>query len=980
MGVLRIGDAFDKGVSNSIELRQAILAESDSFNQINLNPQDRITYVTSRMPWVRLSSSVSVSKKSAKAQIFGKTGTELAKSNVLEGYSSDYDPTDLVQGYQNTSQFGIRPKPGITQVSVKAHQRFGTLRTATVQFKCWSVEQLEIMDVLYMRPGYTVLLEFGTATYVDSDGKIKTDMVPLDLYQNSKKWTKASLLDAIETKKKDYNYQYDAIFGFVKNFSWSLAADGGYECTTSIITFGEIIESLKTSFTFPSTANREQAKEDAQNSRNLNTSSSGSLLDDYYSEKTILHYALSTLKSRAVSNAIAITNAVDRGNAQVLYSKEEYLSLPIDRKKELAFAAGKTIEGLANTLAEEGQIIATGINLSVSDLDAILEDEITALSSPTTNRPQREFKLDILQSLTDQVPDYAKYVLVSSNITDPSSVKAPTDRDPVYVKVDTLLALLNNLSLSGGGDNIAKFDLDEAGVRRYRSFDLHFSVDPRVCFIPRSSMQLLVGRVEDFKSRDIDLDTPLIRSIWLNIDHVLQVYDNNFSNSTINEVSIYEFVMSILKDVQSALGQMNAFDIDYDEAKTLYKIVDRNYIHIDTTRPQINLLGNRSIIRNVTLESKLSPRITTMVAMSAQAGGYSLGMESTACAELNKGLKDSIIPVKTDFTSQVKTVEDEEEVELAGGIPYKVLRFYDEVYNLTRIATEEDPETIRQTYMEFINRLAAKSGRQASFVIPFELGFTLDGTSGMVIGSSFDINPSILPAPYKIDKDTAAVSFLLTGIEHTINTTSWTTSLRSQMFLSKGQTGTYLTVGVTDVLDTARKQVKQISSNSRDLTSTTNIEHLHPVFREKVQALLGLLEADGLNTGNKWEPRIGAGYRSVSDQVQKYREGKSQVTLGDHNVVVGTQASPQRASLAADIIDRRYAWNPVEGTYDVPAEFFKALGKYAKQLELGWGGDYSQKNPVWKEYGIGWDPAHVYYIGKDKNALIAEARRIHGLD
>jgi hypothetical protein len=200
------------------------------------------------------------------------------------------------------------------------------------------------------------------------------------------------------------------------------------------------------------------------------------------------------------------------------------------------------------------------------------------------------------------------------------------------------------------------------------------------------------------------------------------------------------------------------------------------------------------------------------------------------------------------------------------------------------------------------------------------------------------------------------------------------------MFLSKGQTGTYLTVGVADVLDTARKQVKQLSSNSRDLTSTTNIEHLHPVFREKVQALLGLLEADGLNTGRKWEPRIGAGYRSVSDQVQKYREGKSQVTLGDHNVVVGTQANPERASLAADIIDRRYAWNPVNGVYDVPAEFFKALGKYAKQLGLGWGGDYSQKNSIWKEYGIGWDPAHVYYIGKDKNALVAEARRIHGLD
>lgn len=981
MGVSRIGDAFDKGVSNSIELRQAILAESGSFNQITLNPQDRITYVTSRMPWVRLSSSVTVTKNSAKAKIFGKTGTELAKNNVLEGYSSDYDPAALVEGYQNTAQFGIRPKPGITQVSIKAHQRFGTLRTATVQFKCWSVEQLEIMDVLYMRPGYTVLLEFGTGAYVDSDGKIKTGMIPLDLYQNSKKWTKASLLDTIETNKKTYNYQYDAIFGFVKNFSWSLAADGGYECTTSIITFGEIIESLKTSFTFPSTANTEQAKEDAQNSRNLNTNSTGSLLDSYYSEKTILHYALTTLKSRAVSNAIVSTNAVG-GNAQIISSKEEYLSLPIQTRKELAFAAGKNIEEYANTLAEE-DILAAGIKLSISDIDGILEQEIEALSSTTGNIPQREFKLDILQSLVDKVPEYAKYVLVSSNITDPSSTKTPTDRDPVYIKIDTLLTLLNKLSLSGGGDNIAKFDLDEAGVRQYRSFDLHFSVDPRVCFIPRSTMMLLVGLEELFKSRDIDLDTPLIRSIWLNIDHILQVYDNNFSNSTINEVSIYEFVMSILKDVQSALGQMNAFDIDYDESKTLYKIVDRNYIHIDPTRPQINLLGNKSIIRNVTLESKLSPRITTMIAMSAQAGGYSLGMESTAFAELNKGLRDSIIPVKTDFTSQIKTVEDEEEIELAGGIPYKVLRFYDEVYNLSRIATEEDPETIRQTYMEFINRLAAKSGRQASFVIPFELGFSLDGTSGMVIGSSFDINPNILPAPYKIDKDTAAVAFLVTGIEHNINTTSWTTSLRSQMFLSKGQTGTYLTVGVADVLDTARKQLKQISSPSRDLTTTRAIEDLHPVFRDRIRALLALLEADGLSTGvaaTEWKPKIGEGYRSVSDQVQKYKEGKSDVTLGFHNVVVGTSDSPRRASLAADIIDSRYAWNQVNGSYDIPAKFFKAVGKYAKQLGLEWGGDFAQTDPIWKKYGMGWDVAHVQYAGKDRATLVAEARKIHGLD
>ena len=983
MGVLRIGDAFDKGVSNSIELRQAVLAQSSEFNGTVLDPQSRIKYVSSRVPWVRLSSSVSVTPKSSKAQIFGKTGTELARTNVLEGYNPNNDPPDLAAGYQNTPQFGIRPKPGITQVSVKAHQRFGTLRTATVQFKCWSVEQLEIMDVLYMRPGYTVLLEFGTSTYVDSDGKVKTDMVPLNLYDNSKKWTKNSLLTAIEDRKKVYNYQYDAIFGFVKNFSWSLNPDGSYECTTSIITFGEIIESLKSTFTFPSNASREQAQEDAKNSRNnsLTGGPTGSLLDNYYSEKTVLHYALTTLKSGAVNAAIGITN-INRGNAQVIYSKAEYLSLPLSTKKEIALRAGKTVQGFADTLGEEGEIIATGIKLSAPDLNELLQDEITALSSTDKSIPQREFKLDVLQTLVDEAPSYGKYILVSTNITDPSHFKQPTDRDPVYIKLDTFLTILNKLALKEGTGSIVTFDIDESGYRRYRSFDLHFSVDPKVCLIPRSSMQLLLGQVEDFKAKDPDLDTPLIRSIWLNLDHILQVYDSNFSNSTNNEVPIYDLVMSIMKDVQSALGQMNAFDIDYDEARATYRIVDRNYIHIDPTRPKIELLGNKSIIRNVSLESKLSPKITTMIAISAQAGAESLGMEATAFSQLNKGLRDSIIPLKTDFTSKVVSVEDEEEVELVGGIPYKVLRYYDEVYNLNRIVVEEDPETIRQSYMEFINRISAKTGRQASFVIPFELGFTLDGTSGMVIGSSFDINPNILPAPYKIDKDKAAVAFLLTGVEHTINPASWTTSLRSQMFISEGKTGTYFTVGVADVLDTARKQVKQLSSPSRDLTSTEDIEDLHPKFRDKVRVLLTLLERDGLNTGipaTEWKPKIDGGYRSVSEQVQKYREGKSQVTFSDHNVVIGTQANPVRASLAVDIIDRRYAWNEVKGSYDIPAQFFKQLGKRAKELGLGWGGDFKQTNPIWKEYGMGWDVAHVYYNGNDRGAIRAEAEKIHGL-
>jgi hypothetical protein len=44
---------------------------------------------------------------------------------------------------------------------------------------------------------------------------------------------------------KSSNGNYDALLGYVKNYNWSARADGGYDCTTTIISLGEVLESLK---------------------------------------------------------------------------------------------------------------------------------------------------------------------------------------------------------------------------------------------------------------------------------------------------------------------------------------------------------------------------------------------------------------------------------------------------------------------------------------------------------------------------------------------------------------------------------------------------------------------------------------------------------------------------------------------------------------------------------------------------------------
>ena len=58
------------------------------------------------------------------------------------------------------NRLGLRPMPGITNMDIKSKSAYGSLREAVVNFQCWDIHQLEELELLYMRPGYTVLVEW----------------------------------------------------------------------------------------------------------------------------------------------------------------------------------------------------------------------------------------------------------------------------------------------------------------------------------------------------------------------------------------------------------------------------------------------------------------------------------------------------------------------------------------------------------------------------------------------------------------------------------------------------------------------------------------------------------------------------------------------------------------------------------------------------------------------------------------------------
>jgi hypothetical protein len=202
--------------------------------------------------WLRMSSSVEVNGD----------GGALAKNYILAGGALYNDKLrgGVGKGPENayslqtpngkTHLYGIRPMPGVTSAEVKSKGAYGSLREVTINFNCWDITQLEDLELLYMRPGYSVLLEWGWTSYVDNSGNlVTTPEAPFDIFNS-------------EYNNKDYQYVFNKLFekeeraqgnyggflGIVKNYKWSARPDGGYDCSTTLISIGELIESLKMNY------------------------------------------------------------------------------------------------------------------------------------------------------------------------------------------------------------------------------------------------------------------------------------------------------------------------------------------------------------------------------------------------------------------------------------------------------------------------------------------------------------------------------------------------------------------------------------------------------------------------------------------------------------------------------------------------------------------------------------------------------------
>jgi len=176
--------------------------------------------------------------------------------NSPKGYGTeniDLSSTS-VYGWGGLGEQGYRPMPGILDANISYYNR-GALAKATVNCKVYSVEQLQIFDLLYLRIGYTMLLEWGHNIYIDNtirDNQWDPNLVnrptfytkPFNKFFDNKS-TQNDIIDSIKEQRKDDYYNYDAMLGKVVNFTWKYNNDGSYNITLNLVGLGDVIEALK---------------------------------------------------------------------------------------------------------------------------------------------------------------------------------------------------------------------------------------------------------------------------------------------------------------------------------------------------------------------------------------------------------------------------------------------------------------------------------------------------------------------------------------------------------------------------------------------------------------------------------------------------------------------------------------------------------------------------------------------------------------
>jgi len=647
------GGPFDSTVKDALQARQDLLNKDSRDDK-------ELVFLNSNHSWIKLTSCVNTGVNNPG----DKGDTKLAEDNVLLGGTlynktirQGFRPGQDESSYEINSEFGFIPMPGIDSILVETKNVYGSLKAATVEFKANSPEQLSKLEQLYLRPGFSILLEWGNTHYLDSDtiSEVKTVDEKISFGSDIQ-----AVYDEIIRLRQESKYNYDALFGAIKNFTWAYAQNGEYDCKIDIIGRGELIESLQT-ILFTGTKTKEEDKEG-------------------------------------------------------------------DRSQ-----------------------VATALQQFLEEIKNHYKDE------PFTGEQSK----DVVDAIKKEIGDITihSHFIESSNDIENNKYH--------YIPFSTLLAAINVCLMLKHGDDaktVVKFNTTN-NRQPFVSHEEHFILDPSVGFIPSQAAY-------EFQKRDIGNSD--ILDIFINVELVINILKEFSEKATTNQTSVLDLVKTIIKKVQISAGNINEFDIHFEDDERSYYIVDRDKTPERNNLTTIELVGKGTTVLDVSLSSKLSSRISSMIAIAARVGNTDAGEQLLAMQKWNEGLGDRFLLDKYIVTKEETDQEKTKRKENLTQFKKDVVK--DE--NTYQENTDDTKKLLAAHISENFSAIKAKKD-EIPGLIPLELNITLKGISGLKVGQGFLIDNTILPEKYQ-----DVVGFIITGLSHSFQSNLWQTEITSQMFIT----------------------------------------------------------------------------------------------------------------------------------------------------------------------------------------------------
>ncbi len=824
--------SFPKWVREQLEVRQDLQATGTNGNS---KSQAALTWNQNKQCVIRATSLVDyksnvnleLSNGTTQEEFEKLKGSQLSERFILQGGILDNgkirnkpfgqagsaygDPTIGSNG-ENIDGYGQVPMPGITQLDIKTKSAYGSLRQAKLSFVVHNLRQLEVMEMLYMRPGYPVIVEWGWSPFIDNNGEIQT-ITPqisnyLDLFKNEIK--QEDIYSSIVKLKKDSEGNCDAFMGFVTNFGFQARADGGFDCYSEIISMGEAIDSLK---------------------------------------------------MRPIKSALA-GKFGDEDIAFKIEETEEEIRNP-DALRGIILALAK-FAGVIGTAGAEEEWVPQFLE---SENSSLLQEVILGIIFD-------KFPLFENLSTEEKEKELSQYLLRKLQVTEAGEFSAPLNTG--YVNWELFSFLINEVvTPKTSGDEPAikimtnKLMNNADGTKRleplfYNSFKSNFtqitdlSCDPRVCILPHSffdpTLQDTLGsenlvfrgfeaigdkfeklwrRTANAVVATFDDDVSFIGTngtnelgkkikekaignIYLNIEMLLESYDATIKGN--KDGSLGDFINDLWDRVNEACPLHNfIFKIDDEFTNNAYIIdlpVDNEEIaDIKDEIFVVEVQSNKSIVRDYNLEATIPDALKSTIAIHAQNPDTAEDIEDVTFQAFNKCISNRLyVPptppvVETEDQRKKRLAEEKRKAEEPTPLE-KLIKKRDEAY--------EEFEKLKSTYFEIINydentstdksegiipdlkstlktlqsttlelELLEIDNISTSAVIPLEFNLTFDGISNILIGCIFKIKEDRLPKAYRSSVEGGAnVGFIVFNEEQSITAgQDWTTKIGGKMIM-----------------------------------------------------------------------------------------------------------------------------------------------------------------------------------------------------